>query len=156
MIGAILFFLLTASANADLIEECMNYTIYPLQYELNIMPYIFKDRSYYQCDITIDVIANVPGIQVIDLDAKDLDIQEGSIKVLYGNNDIVNGARPYEYDEGNGKLYIHLREPLRRYDAKTKALFVYKIQMTFTKYLTENSPGLFLVKYYDEESKEFK
>lgn len=154
MFGLFLFFLLTASTKADLIEECMNYTIYPLQYELEITPYIFTSNPNYHCDISIDVIANAPGIQIIELDAKDLVIREGSIKVLYGNTDIVNGARPYEYDQRNGKIYIHLREPLRRYDSRSNS--VYKIVMSFDKYVTEESLGLFLVKYYDEESRRYK
>lgn len=152
MFFGILFFLLTASASADQIEDCMNYTIYPLQYELTIMPYIFSDgSSYYHCEITIDVIANAPGIQVIELDAMNLDIRQGSIKVMDGKTDLVNGARPFEHAHKIGKLYIYLREPLKRYDAKTNALFVYKIQMSFTKQMDKDSPGLFLVNYYDED-----
>lgn len=156
MIIAIFLFLFV-STKAYLLEDCVNYTIYPLQYELTIIPYIFKDgNSYYHCDITIDVIANAPDIRVIELDAKDLEIRQGSIRVFYGTRDIVNGARPFVYDERNGKLFIHLREPLQVYDSRNSAQFVYKIQMSFTKYVTEDTRGIFLVKYFDEESKEYK
>lgn len=155
MIGVLLFFFLAASAKADLIEECMNYTIYPLQYDLTITPYVFKDSSYYHCEMTIDVIANAPGIRVIELDAKDLVIRPGSIRVYDGRTDIVNGPRPYEYDEKNGKLFIYLREALKKYDLRTRQ-YVYKIQIAFTKYVTEDTPGVFLVKYFDEESREYR
>lgn len=155
MFSVLLFFFLATSAKASLIEECMNYTIYPLQYELTITPYIAKDNFYYHCQMTIDVIANAPDIRVIELDAKALQISPGSIRVFYGGTDIVNGARPYEYDERNGKLYIYLRESLRKYDIKTQQ-YVYKIQIAFVKYVTEETPGVFVVKYYDEESKGYK
>lgn len=147
-----IFFSLT-DANFLFEEECLNYTVYPIQYELTIIPYVYKDNSHYHCDIVITVIANA-GVRVIELDAKDLDIQRGSIKVMDGNIDIVNGARPYEYDEANGKLYIHLKEPLKIYSS-SNAQFYY-IKLSFNKFVREDSDGLFLVKYYEDDERNMK
>lgn len=155
MFSALLLFVLFSCSNANFIveEECLNYTVYPIQYELTIIPYIYKDNSYYHGDITITVIANA-NVREIELDAKDLDIQSGSIKVLDGSTDLVNGARPYEYDKTNGKLFIHLREPLKVYSQNNRQF--YYIKMSFNKYIKEDSAGLFLVNYYEDDVKNAK
>lgn len=131
-------------------EECLNYTVYPVQYELTIIPYIFKDRGfYYNCEITITVIANAPNVRQIELDAKDLDLS-GKIKVLDGDKDIINVYRPYEYDNATGKLYIYLRESLQQYSvAKTQ----YKISISFRKNVHHDSTGVFIVPYDDGGTK---
>lgn len=155
MFSALLLFVLFSCSNANFIveEECLNYTVYPIQYELTIIPYIYKDNSYYHGDITITVIANA-NVREIELDAKDLDIRSGSIKVLDGSTDLVNGARPYEYDKTNGKLFIHLREPLKMYSQNNRQF--YYIKMSFNKYIKEDSAGLFLVNYYEDDVKNAK
>lgn len=143
---------LFSSINAYFIneEECLNYTVYPVQYELTIIPYIYKDRGfYYNCDITITVIANAPNVRQIELDAKDLELN-GKIKVLDGETDIINVYRPYEYNNVTGKLYIYLRESLNQYSvAKTQ----YKINISFRKHVHHDSNGVFIVPYDDGETK---
>ena len=135
-------------------EECLNYTVYPVQYELNIYPYVNADLSYYECELTITVIANAPNVNVISLDAKDLEIESGFIKVYDGPRDIINTARPFEYISLSSKLYIYLKEPLKMYSAINRQFYFIKIR--FRKYVKEGSKGVFLVKYYDEQSKDFK
>lgn len=166
MYRLILLFMGISFANSELTfsdEECLNYTVYPVQYEITIMPYLAKENSYYHCDIKITIIAHA-SVQVIELDAKDLNIQGGSIKVLDVckhqstnadcSRDIVNPARPFEYDGSKGKLYIYLNEPLRVY-SPNNAQFYY-IQMTFYKHVNEDSKGYFLSKYYDDGEKVWK
>nr|QIS77245.1 APN7 [Helicoverpa armigera] len=135
-------------------EECLNYTVYPVQYELSIYPYIYADHSYYDCELIITVIANAPNVNVIDLDAKDLEIQGESIKVFDGPNNIVNGPRPFEYNDLTSKLRIYLKEPLKMYSKGNRQL--YNIKIMFRKFVKEDDSGIFLVKYYDEQSKEYK
>lgn len=142
------------NANILVDEECLNYTVYPVQYELNMFPYVYAERSYYDCELTITVIANVPNVNVIDLDAKDLELEGGSIKVLDGNRDIINSARPFEYNDLNSKLHIYLKEPLKVYQLNNRQF--YYIKISFRRYVKEDSSGLFLVKYYDEQHKDFK
>lgn len=145
-------FSLTNAIDLGVDEECLNYTVYPLQYELNIYPYVSGEQSYFDCDLTITIIANAPGVNVIELDAKDLEIT--AIKVLDGNRNIINGARPFQYNNVKGKLYIYLIEPLRMYHNNDRQ--VYSIKISFGKKVTEDGNGVFLVKYYDEQSKDFK
>lgn len=135
-------------------EECLNYTVYPVQYELNIYPYVYADHSYYDCELTITVIANAPNVKVISLDAKDLELETGLIKVFDGPRDIINTARPFEYNGLTSKLNIFLKEPLRMYSATNRQFYFIKI--SFRKYVKEDSTGVFLVKYYDEQSKDYK
>ncbi|KAJ0178637.1 hypothetical protein K1T71_005412 [Dendrolimus kikuchii] len=143
-------------------EECLNYTVYPVQYEITLMPYLAKESSYYHCDLKITVIAHA-SVQVIEMDAKDLKIQGDSIKVLdvckHPNTadcsrDIVNPARPFEYDAVKGKLYIYLSEPLKVYNSNNEQF--YYIMMTFYRHVNEESTGLFLSKYYDDADKVWK
>ncbi|XP_060801836.1 aminopeptidase N [Amyelois transitella] len=145
----IFLFIIFSVANASFVneEECLNYTVYPVQYELTIVPYISDFSSFFDCHLSINVIANEPGVRVIELDAKNMDIDFGSIHVMKGNVDIVSKSRPYEYDNLNGKLYIHLSEPLIPYNLNTQG---YNIKLTYRKVLTEKSDGIFLVKYADE------
>lgn len=131
-------------------EECLNYTVYPVQYELNIYPYVQENRSFYDCELTITVIANAPNVLVITLDAKDLKPERGYIRVFDGPRDIINTARPFEFDKINGKLYIYLREPLKVYSTHNRQIYFIKIQ--FRKLLDEESKGVFLVKYNDARS----
>lgn len=151
--GAFLLFFLTSSANAYNFllsdEECLNYTVYPVQYELTITPYIQKHHYYYNCDVVITVIANAPNIQIIELDAKDMDI-EGNIKVLHGNTDLVNHHRPFEYHRETGKLYIYLAVPLRQYSIDKSQ---YNIRISFRKSVTHETPGIFVVPYEDGGTK---
>lgn len=135
-------------------EECLNYTVYPVNYELNIYPYVYAERSYFDCDLTITIIANAPNVIVIDLDARDLEIEGGSIKVLDGNRDIVNGARPFEFDNFTSKLHIYLKEPLKVYSGSNKQF--YHVKIMYRKYVKTDNTGVFLVKYYDEQNKGFK
>ncbi|KAG6458908.1 aminopeptidase N [Manduca sexta] len=154
MFEAIFFFLFASVTGNFLVEEeCLNYTVYPVQYELTIIPFLYKENSYYHCEQTITVIANA-NVRVIELDAKELEIQPGSIKVLDGDIDIVSDARPNEYDEINGKLYIYLREPLKIY-TPTNAQFYY-IKIVFTKRVKKDSTGVFLVKYYEDDERNMK
>lgn len=133
-------------------EECLNYTVYPLQYELNIYPYVNGGQSYFDCEIKITVIANAPNVRVIELDAKDLNINH--IKVLDGHRNIISSSRPLEFNSVHGKLYIYLQEPLKMYHANNKQY--YSIQISYRKLMKEDGSGIFLVKYYDEQSKDYK
>lgn len=146
-----LLFISTSGAYV-LEEECLNYTIYPAQYQLTIIPHIFKDgTTYFDCDLLITVIANAPNINVIELDAKDLEIKVGSIKVLDGGMDIVNEHRPYELDNKKGKLFIYLKEPLKQFSAsKTQ----YIIRLLFVKYVSPESEGVFTVPYKGDDGKQ--
>lgn len=151
MISRALFFFFTLSvvkAAFVVEEECLNYTVYPVQYELTLMPYVLKESSYFDCHLTITVIANAPEVRVIELDAKDLVINVDSVQVLKGGVDIVNKPRPVEYDRKNGRLYIYLREALIPYSVQNTQY--YNIKIMFRKYLKEDGDGIFLVKYDDE------
>lgn len=143
-------------------EECLNYTVYPVQYEITLMPYLAKDSSYYHCDIRITVIAHA-SVQVIEMDAKDFTIQGDSIKVIEAckhpnsvdcSRDIVNPSRPFEYDSVKGKLYIYLMEPLKVYNTNNGQ--VYYITMKFYRHVNMESVGFFLSKYYDDADKVWK
>ncbi|XP_075971882.1 leucyl-cystinyl aminopeptidase-like [Anticarsia gemmatalis] len=127
-------------------EECLNYTVYPIQYELNIYPYVHTDRSYFDCEVIITVIANAPNVNVINLDMKDLEIQ--GIKVLDGNRDIL------EHSSIHGKLHLYLKESLKVFNNVNKQF--YTIRIRYRRRVTEDGNGIFLVKYYDEQSKDYK
>ncbi|KAM3967289.1 aminopeptidase N [Aphomia sociella] len=150
---ALSFLLLISIANAYQYyineEECLNYTVYPVQYEIKLF---FREPTYYDSQIIITVIANAPNVDRIELDAKDLEINFDSLKVLKGNVDIVNRHRPYDYDRVNGKLIIYLREPLLRYDSRYTQY--YNIMMSFRKQITEETDGIFLVPYRDMAGKD--
>lgn len=135
-------------------EECLNYTVYPVQYELNIYPYIYPHRAYYDCELTITIIANAPNVNVIELDAKDLEFESGSIKVYDGPRDIINVARPFEYNYLTSKLQIYLNEPLKVYHVNDRHFYFVKI--SFRKFVSKDSTGVFLAKYYDEQSEQDK
>ncbi|XP_059049697.1 aminopeptidase N-like [Achroia grisella] len=128
-------------------EECLNYTVYPVQYELKL----YVNKAHYDCHIVITIIATAPDVNVIELDANDLIIDFNSLKVLKGDEDIVNKYRPYEYDKVHEKLFIYLREPLIRYYKENEQY--YNIIMTFRKKFTEDSEGIFLVPYTDAYGK---
>lgn len=150
----ILFFvlLLIYTTNAYVIEEeCLNYTVYPVQYDLTIYPYIFKDgNAYYNCDLQITIIANAPNVNLIELDAKNLEIKSDSIRVFLNEDNLVNQYRPYEFDNRRGKLLIYLREPLKQYSLfKTQ----YLIRLSFSKRVSMNSDGVFITKYEDRAPK---
>lgn len=149
MFGALLFFFfLAASAQAFTVdEECLNYTIYPVQYDITIMPYIYGGHCFYECHITITVIANA-NINMIEMEAKNMTIKGESIQVLKGNQDIINKPRPYSYNEERGKLIIYLKEPLIPYKGNNQQYYL--IRMNFIKEVTSDSHGVFLVKYIDE------
>lgn len=151
-----MFFLLISfliyTTNAYVIEEeCLNYTVYPVQYELTLYPYIFKDRNaYYNCDLQITIIANAPNVNFIELDAKNLEIKGDSIRVLLNEDNLINQYRPYEFDNRRGKLFIYLREPLKQYSLfKTQ----YLIRLSFSKRVNTDSDGVFITKYEDGEPK---
>lgn len=142
------FFFFTAAAQAFSVdEECLNYTIYPVQYDITIMPYIHGGHCFYDCHIAVTVIANA-NINVIEMEAKNMSIVGESIHVLKGNHDIVNAYRPYSYDGDRGKLFIYLKEPLIPYKGNNRQNYL--IQMSFTKEVTTDSHGVFLVNYADE------
>lgn len=146
-----LFFIASTSAYV-LEEECLNYTVYPVQYELTLYPYIYKDgNSFYDCDIIITIIANAPNVNVIELDARDLEIKSGSIQVLYNNNiNLVNPYRPFEFDNRRGKLFIYLKESLKQYSVSRTQYFV---KISFRKQVNFNSEGIFLVEYEGDDRK---
>ncbi|XP_028172198.1 aminopeptidase N-like isoform X2 [Ostrinia furnacalis] len=142
------FFFFWTSAKAFTVdEECLNYTIYPVQYDITIMPYIYGGHCFYDCHIVITVIANA-NINMIEMEAKNMTIKGESIQVMKGNHDIVNKPRPYSYDGHRGKLMIYLSEPLIPYKGNNQQYYL--IKMNFMKEVTEDSEGVFLVKY-DED-----
>ncbi|XP_045494513.1 membrane alanyl aminopeptidase-like [Colias croceus] len=149
---AALFLLFSPSYGYIYEEECLNYTIYPAQYELTIIPHVFKDgTSYFDCELFITVIVNAPNINVIELDAKDIEIKSGSIKVMNGVNDLVNHYRPYEFDNKKGKLYIYLKEPLQQYSVSRTQ---YVIRVSYVKYVNSDSDGIFIVPYEGNDGKQ--
>ncbi|CAH0725370.1 unnamed protein product, partial [Brenthis ino] len=146
--ACILFFVSFTSAFV-VEEECLNYTVYPVQYDLTLDPYIYADgRSYYNGRIIITIIANAPNINVIELDAKDLEINSGSVQVFDKNINLVNEYRPYEFDKSRGKLYIYLRQPLQQYSVSRTQYFIH---ISFSKTVELNSDGIFVVKYENEQ-----
>ncbi|KAL0833030.1 hypothetical protein ABMA28_001148 [Loxostege sticticalis] len=151
MIRALLFFFFIAtSAQAFTAnEEGSNFTIYPVEYDITIMPYIIGDvqdggHCYYVCHMTIKVIS-FANINVIEMDAIEMDIKGESIevKVPMGNHSLVD---KYTYNEDRGKLTINLKESLKPF----KDNQYYFVKMSFKKYVSVDSPGVFLVRYFDE------
>lgn len=129
-------------------EECLNYTVYPVQYDLTIVPYIISEgKFYYDCDLTISVIANVPGVRIIELDAKDLNVIRESVGVWDQNRDVIDEHRPIEHDQKAGKLYLYLKEELREYGIDKNQ---YEIKMKFQRYLNYEINGIFVVRYNDQ------
>lgn len=128
-------------------EECLNYKVYPVQYELNIYPYVNADVSHYRCDLIITVIANAPNVTVITLAAKDLEME--SVNVDDGSRNIIQTVNPYTYVNLSGVLHIYLKESLKIYSAMNKQF--YFIRIRFTKYVKEGSLGVFLAKYDDKQ-----
>ncbi|XP_063377441.1 membrane alanyl aminopeptidase-like [Cydia fagiglandana] len=151
MIRAFFFLFLTASASAVLTtfkidEECLNFTVYPVQYELTIIPRIYTTQSFnYNCELVITVIANAPHVRMIELDAKDLGIE--SVNVYKDGNDIISRNTPFNHDTERGKLFIYLSEPLREYKVYNTR---YQIKIKFRKNVFYDSSGIFAVKYDDE------
>ncbi|XP_073943309.1 aminopeptidase N-like isoform X2 [Choristoneura fumiferana] len=127
-------------------EECLNFTVYPVQYELIIKPTIFKNQLFfYDCDMVITVIANAPEVTMIELDAKDLVINE---TVVYRDHtNIINVNTPFTYDRVNGKLKIYLNEPLRVYKRFNTQ---YQVRIWFKKIVRYDTPGVFAVRYDDD------
>lgn len=141
------FFLIPFTSAYIVEEECLNYTVYPVQYEITLDPYIYADgRSYYNGHVIITIIANAPNINIIELDAKDIEIN-GVIEVFDKNINLVNEYRPFEFDKNRGKLYIYLKEPLIQYSVSRTQYYVH---ITFSKRVDFNSDGIFLVKYENE------
>lgn len=134
-------------------EECLNYTVYPVQYELTLFPQVLSaDTSFYDCDLTITVIANAPNVRQIELDAKDLEINRDSVHVLNQNGfDIINSVRPYEYDRRAGKIYLYLKQELELYSLRNAK---YHIKVFFRKFLKGEQSGIFMVNY--EENGQMK
>ncbi|CAH2070906.1 unnamed protein product, partial [Iphiclides podalirius] len=134
-------------------EECLNYTVYPVQYELTIIPYIYKTGdSYYDCSLVVTIIANAPNVKVIEMDAKGLDIRRDSVGVFDGSLDLVNKHRPYEYDAGRGKLYIYLTDSLKMYNVhKTQ----YLLKISFNKHIRNVDEGIFLADYKEHSKTKY-
>ncbi|KAJ8727739.1 hypothetical protein PYW07_001858 [Mythimna separata] len=131
-------------------EECLNYTVYPVQYEINIYPHMQVNGFYYDCELIITIIANAPNVREITLDAKDFEIESAGIKVFDGPHNIINTPRPFIFDNRKGKLIIYLREPLKMYSQYNKQF--YYIKISFRKFLEEGKQGIFLSKHNDENS----
>lgn len=148
------FFFNPASAYFLNEEECLNYTVYPVQYELTVFPQVLtKEDSYYDCDLTITVIANAPNVRRIELDAKDLEFDRDSVRVLNGNGlDIVNSVRPYEYDRRAGKIYLYLKEELELYNLRNMK---YHIKASFRKFLKREQSGVFVTSYEENGHKKY-
>ncbi|XP_041970216.1 aminopeptidase N-like [Aricia agestis] len=145
LLFGILFLISASNAEYVIDEECLNYTVYPVQYELTIFPHIRVDGvSYYDCNIIITVIANAPYVNIIELDARDLDINGESIKVLDNSVDLVNHYRPFEFDNKVGKLFIYLSQPLKQYSVSRNQ---YYIHISFRKQVTSKSEGIFVVEH---------
>lgn len=129
-------------------EECLNYTVYPVQYELTLIPYIYKSgESYYDCSMVVTIIANAPNVRVIEMDAKGVDIRRDSVGVLDGNLDLVNKHRPFEYDPNRGRLFIYLTDSLKQYNVhKTR----YLLKISFSKHLKSEGEGIFLADFKED------
>lgn len=151
MFARFLYFLIffsTAVKGSFVEEECLNYTVYPVQYELTLIPYIYKSGdSYYDCNMVVTIIANAPNVKVIEMDAKGVDIRRDSVGVFDGNFDLVNKHRPFEYDANRGRLYIYLTDSLKQYNMhKTQ----YLLKISFSKHLKREDEGIFLADYKED------
>lgn len=124
-------------------EECLNYTVYPVQYSLIIYPHIFiNSGSYYDCQLTVMVFANAPNINVIEMDAHDMDISHASVS--FAGTEI--GTR---FKHSGGKLLIYLNQPLEYSLHK----YLYQINITYRKYLRTDTEGIFVVPYNHDGTK---
>lgn len=124
-------------------EECLNYTVYPVQYDLIIYPHILLNAgSYYDCLMTVMVFANAPNIRVIEMDAHDMEVSHAS--VLFNEKNIAT-----RFEHRGGKLKIYLNEPLEHSVHK----YLYKINITFRKYLRTDTDGIFFVPYDHDGTK---
>lgn len=123
-------------------EECLNYTVYPVHYDLNIYSH---DTLFYYGDITITVIANAR-VKVIELDAVDLDIYQESVGVWFEGRNIIENRIPYEYNRNAGKLYLYLKEELIPYGIRKNK---YYIKISFNKHLEYKENGVFIIRYQE-------
>ncbi|XP_068631413.1 aminopeptidase N-like [Battus philenor] len=149
MFRALYFLLFCTTIKASFVdEECLNYTVYPVQYDLTVIPYIYKSGdAYYDCNMVITIIANAPNVKIIEMDARDLDVRRDSIEVLEGDRDLVNKHRPYEFDKVKGKLFIYLTDSLKQYNVyKTQ----YLLKISFTKRLKKDGEGIFITDYKED------
>ncbi|GBP46435.1 Glutamyl aminopeptidase [Eumeta japonica] len=132
-------------------EECLNYTVYPVEYELTIIPHVYDgNKLYYDGEIVITVVANAPGVRVIELDAVDLEFVGDHVGVWYNNRNIIEGRLLY-YDRMRGKIFLHLKEDLKVYDKTDE--YRYKIKMSFRKMVTFGGEayreGIFFAPYHE-------
>lgn len=124
-------------------EECLNYTVYPVQYDLIIYPHILTNTgSYYDCQLTVMVFANAPNIRVIEMDAYDLEVTHAS--VFFKGTEI--GTR---FEQRGGKLLIYLNQPLEYSVHK----YLYQINIMYRKYLRTDTEGVFVVPYDQDGTK---
>lgn len=124
-------------------EECLNYTVYPVQYDLIIYPHILTNTgSYYDCQMTVMVFANAPNIRVIEMEAHELDVSHASVSF-----NGLNIASKFEHK--GGKLLIYLHQPLEYSVHK----YLYQINITFRKYLRTDTDGVFVVPYDQDGTK---
>ncbi|KAJ2952368.1 hypothetical protein O0L34_g4652 [Tuta absoluta] len=150
---AVLIFssILVSKTNAYLTEEeCLNYTIYPLQYDLTIQPFYYLGNYYYDCDLSITVIAKVPNINIIELDAADDFKFTRDITVSHGQEATKHVT--YKYDNHRKVLSIYLSRPMLVYEEARKHQYV--IRLSFRKMVKkEASSGIFVVPYDDDGPK---
>lgn len=124
-------------------EECLNYTVYPVQYDLIIYPHILLNTgSYYDCQMTVMVFANAPNIRVIEMDAHDLEVSHASVS--FAGKDIAT-----RFEHRGGKLIIYLDQPLEYSVHK----YLYQINITYRKYLRTDTEGIFIAPYDEDGTK---
>lgn len=124
-------------------EECLNYTVYPVQYDLIIYPHILKNTgSYYDCQMTVMVFANAPDIRAIEMDAHEMEVSHAS--VTYNGQEIST-----KFEQRRGKLLIYLNQAMEHSIFK----YLYQINITFRKYLRPDTQGVFVVPYEQDGTK---
>lgn len=124
-------------------EECLNYTVYPVQYDLIIYPHILLNTgSYYDCQMTVMVFANAPNIRVIEMDAHDLEVSHASVS--FAGKDIAT-----RFEHRGGKLLIYLNQALEHSVHK----YLYQINITYRKYLSTDTEGIFIAPYDQDGTK---
>lgn len=124
-------------------EECLNYTVYPVQYDLIIYPHILTNTgSYYDCQLTVMVFTNAPNIRVIEMDAYDLEVSHASVS--FKGTEIST-----RFEQRGGKLLIYLNQPLEYSVYKHQ----YQINITYRKYLRTDTEGVFVVPYDHDGTK---
>ncbi|XP_026322218.1 membrane alanyl aminopeptidase-like [Hyposmocoma kahamanoa] len=124
-------------------EECLNYTVYPVQYDLIIYPHILINAgSYYDCQLTVMVFANAPNIRVIEMDAHDMNVSHASVS--FAGTEIAT-----RFEHRGGKLLIYLNQPLEYSVHK----YLYQINITYRKYLRTDTEGVFIVPYDHDGTK---